>query len=70
MCVNLCVRVRACVCVCVCVYVRVCVCVCVIHSQMLQLGWTPQMIADHVKQAAINESENIYGTIYAGLPDV
>ena len=54
------------VCVCVC---GVCVCVCVCHSQLVQLGWTAQRISEQVKQAAINESENIYGTIYAGLHD-
>jgi hypothetical protein len=41
-----------------------------LHNQLVQLGWTAQMISDRVKEAAISESENIYGTIYAGLPDV
>lgn len=40
-----------------------------LHAQLLQLGWTSQMIHDRVKEAAINESENIYGTIYADLRD-
>ena len=46
-----------------------CVHVCVEQSVLLQLGWSPQRISEQVKQAAVNENENIYGTIYAGLGD-
>ena len=46
----------------------VCGCGCILcGSQLQQLGWTPQMISEQIKEAAISETENIYGTIYGDL---
>ena len=33
-------------------------------SQLQQMGWTQQEISERVKEAAMSESESIYGTLY------
>ena len=43
------------------------VCVCVVCSQLQEMGWTQQMISEKVKEAAVNENEDLYGTIYGHI---
>ena len=40
-----------------------------LHSKLMQLGWTQQQVTQRVKEKAVSESESIYGTLYGTLGD-